>query len=991
MPFKKKCATEALHEQWGCPAGSALTRHVPVAVKKKLLELVGKTEEKNYQKAPPKFCQACIDHVVKEFNLDPRLPEAVPTDPDIESSPEEKDEPPAKKYKMDLSTTTPAERQAIAYNLGLSESKSLRAYALAESRRRDVDSIMSMDVSQGKSTLRTLEAFLAGLSQKGYDAKGTSSPKAESGAYTVYKTVESILNLTAPNLVLPAHFRESVLLYTLTGSKLALQVIGSGGPHASYQTVKSWLATLGDVPPEVQDGDLIVAFDNNQVLQRRWKVQLRNEVKCNIVTIVVFFRVDKKGKLQMKAELSPKGWTNQDLSQDMISRLKYLDQETDVKETHYFHLKHFLSEQIQKVFEEQVKRDGKFEDNIDSLVIKKKNAVLYKKCYNCNFAEIPKSKYTCPHCKVNITKGKMKSMGLDANGMPDESIVATPEEKEYRVFVKPSESGRGSHSLKYESQQQREDEYKDFHKLSREPTELPSIQVQQPVYVNPCSYEAVATTMRNIGQRCGIQKYGGNREWVMLVCDGIPYNLCSRIIKTMHVCSKCDLAIDGLEACAEHANESHQNEEVTFSQEFDWVILRPGSGHIEMNMVKGIVELGWDIFWKQMVIGLNFRSEAAQKSAKKVSDHHKGWTMCRIARQALTQELILPFVRDELSNNGGEPDLSVEKFMKYIMKAQDPNYTFMCDYVFELLDAIFLYRAGVRCGIDSFIHAGRAKFAKVWSGRIHPLYRELEIADTVKLMRIPRDLQGLVSQSDSLNVSGKLGTGEGVDFRLEEVNRQIQQWLPSVPSTKDWKIACCNYERLSTFRNTLFEAMEIRDPKVQQSKRSQNIDEEILAFRTELRAAEYLMSPNVVRTHVSLDGLPLSTNLKNMCKISRETRSNYVDAYLKHESAAKNFKAAPPAFKFEPVFITLQEEQQFCSVENQTIERVKQMVEEKIDTITDSDVRDALLTVWNETKKGRKTTKRTFIDFYYEIDVYIDLNEDESQDILSTPDTGDSM
>ena len=40
--------------------------------------------------------------------------------------------------------------------------------------------------------------------------------------------------------------------------------------------------------------------------------------------------------------------------------------------------------------------------------------------------------------------------------------------------------------------------------------------------------------------------------------------------------------------------------------------------------------------------------------------------MCHIARQTLTQELILPFVRDELSNNGGEPDLSVEKFMKYI-------------------------------------------------------------------------------------------------------------------------------------------------------------------------------------------------------------------------------------------------------------------------------------------------------------------------------------
>ena len=67
----------------------------------------------------------------------------------------------------------------------------------------------------------------------------------------IFRTVESILNLTEANIVLPAFFWNSVLFYTLTGSKLALQVIGSRGPHVSYQTVKSLLPTLGYVPPEV--------------------------------------------------------------------------------------------------------------------------------------------------------------------------------------------------------------------------------------------------------------------------------------------------------------------------------------------------------------------------------------------------------------------------------------------------------------------------------------------------------------------------------------------------------------------------------------------------------------------------------------------------------------------------------------------------------------------------------------------------------------------
>ena len=38
------------------------------------------------------------------------------------SSPGEKEAPPAKKYKIDLSTSTPAARQGIAYNMGLPDS-----------------------------------------------------------------------------------------------------------------------------------------------------------------------------------------------------------------------------------------------------------------------------------------------------------------------------------------------------------------------------------------------------------------------------------------------------------------------------------------------------------------------------------------------------------------------------------------------------------------------------------------------------------------------------------------------------------------------------------------------------------------------------------------------------------------------------------------------------------------------------------------------------
>ena len=44
---------------------------------------------------------------------------------------------------------------------------------------------------------------------------------------------------------------------------MALHILGSGGAHASYKSVKSWLSGLGSPVEEVLEGDLIICFDNN--------------------------------------------------------------------------------------------------------------------------------------------------------------------------------------------------------------------------------------------------------------------------------------------------------------------------------------------------------------------------------------------------------------------------------------------------------------------------------------------------------------------------------------------------------------------------------------------------------------------------------------------------------------------------------------------------------------------------------------------------------
>ena len=1015
MVFGKKCGTEKLHDEWQCSPQSKLvpTSQVSVAIKKKLLELVEKEEGKHHHKTAVKFCEDCIKKVTE---LNPELQKKcadspqeipaeslVPSDPststDIplsvgESSREQHDvitPPPTKKRKVhDTSALTREEKLQIAFDLGNSESHT--SYAVQSSRAKDLNNLLNIDVNDlHMEENELLVSFLSGYTGK----------KIKSSPYLLCKTVESVLNLSASNLTLPVHFRESVIIYTLTGSKLALQILGSGGAHASYQAVKRWLQNLGTTETQDDLGDVIIGFDNNQVLQRRWKVKLRNDVKCNIVTVVVSFNVCKYGQLQENPMLKPNEWNMKDLDPKELEKIKHIDKDNKIKETHYNFLYPFLEQEIEMVVRQQERKDDVVSDHIDAAVEKEIYDSMYKTCYNCHYKNISKFKHLCPNCKSNVSKSKMRAMGIDEYGnVIEQKSKGKGKSTEYRVTLEKSAGHRHTHKLSYAKQEEEADQYaqcawySDYKQGGSQGKDKPDVHVQEPIYVNPCSYEACATVLRNIGKKSAVIKRfheGRGREWVTVVCDGIPYNLCNRIINSYFICAKCKESLNGKPECSLHQQEAHPNESVDFSPEFDWVLLQPGMGHIEMNMVKGVVELGWDVFWKNMVQCFNFKSEAALKYAKKVSDHHKGWTLCRIARKAITQELILPFVREQLPNK--DPDFSAKNFLKFVMKAQDPNYVFMCDFVFEILDAVFLYRAGVRCAIPDFIEAGRAKFAKVWSGRNHPLYRELEMSDSLHLARMPPELREFVTSTASINLTGRENTGEGVDFRLEEVNRLVQQWLPNIPSTDDWKTACCNFDKLIQLREQLFAQMQLTDPKLGGKKSLQNIDDEIIAFRTKIRKSKYLSSPHLPRPHVSIDGYPLDPDLKDFCRNARERRAKYMECYLDHEKTAASEKARPPKFScFLPIFVTPEERLTFSATENLTVSQIKEKITEGINAVTDQDVKEALESIWTEIKRP---TKGALLDFLYEIQDYCDAERDSAIEQLvgdnTIEDSGDEL
>ena len=1016
----RQCASRKLHVEWNCPSDSPITRFRPSKkVMDKLFDKMNKKlKYRNYKKSNPKFCVACVEKVtelypelaekedqvlVREGELTPQMPDpadegaSMDMDPgpsthtftvDARGDPMDTHEECIQKdcsvqtenividcADISVKQLTNEQRIRLAYELGLFEAKNrLSDTSLYKGKAmRDIQNLMELNLNDYLLSLNgVVRAFVCGIAEQDIDRSSKNVNIEDKTAYLLCKSVESILNLTSLHAVLPIHFRESVLLYVMTGSKLALLTVGGGSPYGSYQTVRSWLSNLAKKPSEVPQGDVMAAFDNNQIMKRRWRVQLNNTVHCNVVTMVVYFELDTEGRLQFEED-EPGQWYDRPLSIKEKDAVFFLDKQDAIKQTHYSHLYPFLEKIICKVAEEQERSDDHFGDHIDGEVLEKRKLAVFKKCANCGNEQVPKNKRNCPSCNENIKKSQIRATGVDDRGTYTEKVIKSKATGgEFRVKVEASE--RGSFKLKYEKQGISHTEYSDFEDKH---TFQPPLHVHEPVFVNPCSYSAVAVVLRKIGSASGIKQYGtGDRKWTVVICDGVPYNLCRRIINSSYLCSLCGTSCNGRDECQSHSKGVHDLDctQVVFTQEFSWVLLQPGPGHIEINMVKGFVELTWDVFWKDLVKLLNFRSEQALKCAKKVSDHHKGWTLCRIAREAIVAELVLPFVRKELLKE--EPSLDVRSFLKFTMNAQNPNYTFMCDAVFELLDAIFAYRVGVRCGNTQFMEAGRAKFAKVWSGRVHPLYRELEMADTLNLLRMPVTVKKLVEKTMSLNTSGRPYTGEGGDFRLEEVNKVIQQWLPKVPSGKDWEMICSNHDDLVKFRSIVFEQVGISDPKASRGT-AQNITQEVKAFRTLLRDKKYLLKPEILGDHVSLDNSQLDPQLRDFCKLAREKRATFAKAFLEQEVTEGQLRSQASNVHFldKPVFTTLQEGDEHRQVENKTIAEISRLVEELIDGIVEDEDKDLFQCAWLTEvvrKSGKKATKSDYIQFFYEVKEYLE-------------------
>ena len=236
-----------------------------------------------------------------------------------------------------------------------------------------------------------------------------------------------------------------------------------------------------------------------------------------------------------------------------------------------------------------------------------------------------------------------------------------------------------------------------------------------------------------------------------------------------HLCEVADA-----DAIRDHQVKEHPNDTHTSHKLYDWVLLRPGPGHVEMNLCKVLFKFLWPPLLRHVAKILGFTSDAAQSFIRSCGNHHVTWQLLRIVLESLSKELAVSYVRHCLA---AESDPSAAGMLAWAAGSTNNNYVLMnklCDYVL----ATSVMRAGVRRNNNEAMLAGRQRAATLFFTGPNHTYQRLVVRDMVQRVQVPQPVKRFLEVRTSYTVSGESTRGEGGDFVLENKNRQTKSWLP---------------------------------------------------------------------------------------------------------------------------------------------------------------------------------------------------------------------
>lgn len=137
----------------------------------------------------------------------------------------------------------------------------------------------------------------------------------------------------------------------------------------------------------------------------------------------------------------------------------------------------------------------------------------------------------------------------------------------------------------------------------------------------------------------------------------------------------------------------------------------------------------------------------------------------------------------------GYEQFEVDSFEEWRRGLKNPNLLLACDFVFNILHPIFLFRAGVRQCNDEVATASLYKASGIFYGFHHPKYRELVARDLLQMVSLPKHATSVCKRYGYRLQNST--TGQGPDFLVEERNKAQKHWIFShgTPTQVQWKRA----------------------------------------------------------------------------------------------------------------------------------------------------------------------------------------------------------
>ena len=781
--------------------------------------------------------------------------------------------------------------------LGLGNSLSGTIYKDSETvahQYRDISESTNVDCS---TFIRQRPSCVTNL-LKGLISKDGNDNLSKKKLYSLCLLIEQLYVVRNANFVGPFAFSQGIVKWTLHGSNLAHSLDGATTASGSMKTLKSRFKETSNIKNTCfESGDIDVFADNVQKIGRTTRVRNDGTTPMNVATNVVYIQSDPPTSYQESDDLKPGNWFGNTPPQSLSHQMN--DLEEDLKSTTF---RPFKSEQQRNVLTKIVE-----ESNIDNLLVT--DHVTSRMRVNREGLD----EIVCPKCGLSSNcdySGPCSKCGNEVHRTLDRTTL-------YGTVP------------------------------SQHPDKPPFVQLGEIVDGNPNSSKTVKALLQNLAGQADV---GKRRKWIRVGFDGVPYNIAASLIDNVVVCNVCGAEVDTKkQPFAQHIQSNHPGQtDIGHKLLFDYILLTPGAGHIEINLLRAIFKLCKHICLWHIADRLGFKSKAAKEFVITGSNHHVTWQIFYIMFQAFARELAHEYFC-ECVRNGRIP--SQKDWARWRDEdVRNPNYHLMYDLVFHYFMGILAFRCGVRKNNHKVMLAGRQEVAPIMFIGKHRLYRKLLVRDMQIRIEAPTEIKDYMERNEAFSKSGDTTRGQGGDYVTEEENRDLKTCLPpGMPTLQSWQWASRCQSFLKQNRMNVLGRAGVTDAKHQSQAPIFNFEEEVQNIRADIRQSS-MLKPLEQKPLTSLDGVQLHPELVNM---HLTLCSNY-----------NNYKQSSEA-SLEPIFVTIEDEIAYNDVQAWTKDKIVTKTREFIDDIADVDLGLYYNKMLSDLKKS--TRKSELIHLYEEV------------------------